>query len=86
MFHGKFDSNWCSGFRENVVKSSVFKYVILDMNLSKQNTSNQKIGSAKISSGSGKEVDFTFFFFFFFFAILVTAAILVIRPDPIIQF
>ena len=34
----------------------------------------------KISSGSGEEVDFVVF------AILVTAAILDIRPDPILQF
>ena len=34
----------------------------------------------KISSGSGEKVDFVAF------AILVTAAILYIRPDPILQF
>ena len=34
----------------------------------------------KISSGSGEEVDFVIF------AILVTSAILDIRPDPILRF
>ena len=36
--------------------------------------------SAKISSGSGEEVDFVIF------AILETAAIFDIQPDPIIKF